>query len=186
MRSKQLHTNIVLLLVSTALLIVTACCVDNSIIVSIVSTLLGSAVTFALGRISSCVRSMKSQFSGYYRSEIYSTDNPTEIIKRDKFRLIEKDGNVFIGEFSRYFPKKDRLTRWNCSGQIVLDQFLLTYRALDDTTPSRGVILVKQDTTRRNDGLPRYTGKYCKFEGEKIVSCRINLVKIDKKEYDSY
>ncbi len=66
-----------------------------------------------------------------------------------------------------------------------MDKFLLTYRAVKDTTLSRGIILVKLDTTRTNGILPCYSGEYYKFEGKKIIGHKINLIKIDKDEYDS-
>ena len=54
-----------------------------------------------------------------------------------------------------------------------------------DVTPSRGVIFVKLDTRRTNGLLPCYTGKYFKFEEEKIIAHKINLIKIEKNEYDN-
>lgn len=67
----------------------------------------------------------------------------------------------------------------------MLDQFLLSYRAVKDTTPSRGVILVKLDTSRTNGLLPCYSGEYFKFQGDTIVRHKINLIKIDKDEYET-
>ncbi len=173
-----------LLAVVIASLFCTIIFIKNSIISAVVTTLIGSAITFLIGRICEIIKNRTSQFTGYYRDEIFSREDSVTIIKRDKFQLIEKNGNILSGDFIRYVPEKNILTNWKCSGFIVLDQFLLAYRATKDTTPSRGVILVKLDTSRSNGLLPCYIGKYYKFEGEKIIEHNINLIKIGKEEYN--
>lgn len=173
-----------MLLVAITALCLTFFFVTSTHLVGIISTLLGSAITFLIGKIYSLIRTRVSPISGFYRDEIFSENNPTEVIKRDKFEIIEKDGHILSGDFMRYMPEKDKLTQWKCSGFIVLDQVLLAYRAMKDTIPSRGVILAKLDTTRSNGFHPCFKGKYYKFEGETIVAHCINLIRIDKNEYD--
>lgn len=185
MKKKELLINIALLIVSIILLLFTIIFVPAGIISSIFSTLIGSLMAFSIGKVYNLVVSGVSHFTGYYRDEIFSRDNPSEIIKRDKFELIEKSGSILSGKFTRYFPEKNTITHWKCSGFIVLDQFLLSYRAIKDVTPSRGVILVKLDTKRENGFFPCYSGKYFKYEGEKIVEYNINLIKISKEEYEN-
>lgn len=185
MRKKEFFICIGLLGGAISLLICTIVFVKNPVLSAVIATLIGSAITFLIGRIYEIAQSGISQFTGYYRDEIFSREDPKVIIKKDKFQLIEKNGNILSGDFTRYIPLKSKFTNWKCSGFIVLDQFLLTYRAVKDTTPSRGIILVILDTTRTNGILPCYSGEYYKFEGEKIIGHKINLIKIDKDEYDS-
>lgn len=185
MKKKEFFMCIGLLCSVIILLVCTIIFVRNPILSGVIATLFGSAITFLIGRIYDIAQNATSQFTGYYRDEIFSREDPTMIIKRDKFQLIEKNGNIFSGDFARYIPQKSKFTNWKCSGFIVLDQFLLSYRAVNDTTPSRGIILVKLDTSRINGLLPCYSGKYYKFEGENIVGHKINLIKISKEEYDN-
>lgn len=185
MKKNEWFINIAILIISIILLLLTIIFVPAGVISSIVSTLSGSLMAFSIGNIYNLVVCGLSHFTGYYRDEIFSRDNPSEIIKRDKFELIEKSGSVLSGKFVRYFPEKSTMTHWKCSGFIVLDQFLLSYRATQDVTPSRGVVLVKLDTTRENGFFPCYKGKYFKYEGEKIVEHNINLIKISKDEYEN-
>lgn len=185
MKKKKLFICIIVLLALILGLIFTVLFVKSAAIATIISTLIGSAITFFIGQIYDAATSGISHFTGYYRDEIFSNDDPTKIIKRDKFELIERGGNVLSGKFMRYIPERTKMTHWKCSGFIVLDQFLLSYRATKDVTPSRGVLLVKLDTCRTNGLLPCYTGKYYKFEGEKIAEHKINLIKIEKCEYDN-
>lgn len=185
MKKKKLFISIGALLVLILGLILTLLFIKSTTIATIISTFIGSAITFFVGRIYDAATSGLSEFTGYYRDEIFSNEDSSQIIKRDKFELIEKNGNVLSGKFTRYVPEKTEMTHWKCSGFIVLDQFLLSYRADRDTTPSRGVILVKLDTRRTNGLLPCYTGKYFKYEGEAIIAHKINLFKIDKSEYDN-
>ena len=175
---------VILFLVMILCLIVTIFLVKNPALSAVLATIIGSGLTFSISRICELIKRGTSHFSGYYRDEIFSLDNPDEIIKRDKFQLIHKDGNVLSGSFTRYLPETNILTNWKCAGFIVMDQYLLAYRAVKDTTPSRGVILVKSDTKRTNGLLPCYSGKYFKFEGEKIVGHNINLIQIDEEEYN--
>ena len=173
------------LIIISVIAIVSICVfVQNPTISAIAATLLGSFLTFICSQLFNSIKSIRSDFAGYYRDEIFSNENPNEIIKRDKFILYERDGKVLSGSLKRYYPKETIYENWTCSGFIVLDQYLLSYRAVKDTTPSRGVILVKLDTERKNGLLPCYKGNYYKFEGEKIVECKINLIKIDKEQYD--
>ena len=181
---KRLAFNTVLLFIAIIATAGTAIFINNSTISTIIATLLGSAITFLVNSIYLMLKSMHSPFTGYYRDEIFSNENSNEIIKRDKFELVERDGKILSGRFVRYFPGRGGLTHWHCSGFIVLDQYLLAYRAIDDTTPSRGVILVKLDTTRQNGLYQVYSGKYFKFQGDKIIEHKINLVKIDEVEYN--
>ncbi len=185
MKKKELFVCIGLLGSTIILLVCTIFFVKNSILSAVIASLIGSAITFFISRIYEIVQNGISQFTGYYRDEIFSREDPTVIIKRHKFQLIEKNGNILSGNFTRYVPQKSKFTNWKCSGFIVLDQFLLSYRAIRDTTPSRGIILVKLDTSRSNGLLPCYSGRYYKFEGENIVGHKINLIKIDKEEYDN-
>jgi len=99
-------------------------------------------------------------------------------------RNIEKSGNILLGDFTKYIPSESQCLNYKCIGFIVLDQILLAYRAVKDTIPSNGIIIVKLDTTRVNGLLPCYTGKCYKFAGEKIIERKINLIKIGKEEYD--
>lgn len=171
-------------IISVVTIIVCVCVfVKNSAASSVASTLLGSLLTVIITSFYNDIKSIKSDFAGYYRDEIFSRDNPGEIIKRDKFQLNENDGRVLSGNFKRYMPEESKYTNWQCSGFIVLDQYLLSYRAVNDTTPSRGVIIVKLDTERTNGLLPCYTGKYYKFEGERIIDHKINLIKIEEDDY---
>lgn len=185
MKKRELIIYIIGLIISVVGVFFTIKVISNSVILGIITTLIGSFITFLLGRICEIVKDGFSQFTGYYRDEIFSNENSTEIIKRDKFQLIEKGGNTLLGDFTRYFPENTQYANWKCSGFIVLDQFLLAYRAVKDTTPSKGIIIVKLDTTRINGLLPCYTGKYYRFEGEDIVEYKINLIKINKEEYDN-
>lgn len=185
MKKKKLLISITVLLALILGLILTVLFVKTAAIATIISTLVGSTITFFVGQIYDAATSGISHFTGYYRDEIFSNDDPTKIIKRDKFELIERGGSVLSGKFMRYIPEKTKITHWKCSGFIVLDQFLLSYRAIKDVTPSRGVLLVKLDTCRTNGLLPCYTGQYFKFEGEKIIAHKINLIKIEKSEYDN-
>jgi hypothetical protein len=184
-KKKKLFISIGILLVLILGLVFTILFIESSAIATIISTLIGSAITFFVGQIYDAATSGISHFTGYYRDEIFSNDDPTKIIKRDKFELIERSGSVLSGKFIRYVPERSKITHWKCSGFIVLDQFLLSYRATKDVTPSRGVLLVKLDTCRTNGLLPCYTGKYFKFEGEVITAHKINLIKIEKSEYDN-
>ena len=185
MKKKKLFISIGILLVLILGLVFTILFIESSAIATIISTLIGSAITFFVGQIYDAATSGISHFTGYYRDEIFSNDDPTKIIKRDKFELIERSGSVLSGKFIRYVPERSKITHWKCSGFIVLDQFLLSYRATKDVTPSRGVLLVKLDTCRTNGLLPCYTVKYFKFEGEVITAHKINLIKIEKSEYDN-
>lgn len=185
MKKKKPFISIGILLVLILGLVFTILFIESSAIATIISTLIGSAITFFVGQIYDAATSGISHFTGYYRDEIFSNDDPTKIIKRDKFELIERSGSVLSGKFIRYVPERSKITHWKCSGFIVLDQFLLSYRATKDVTPSRGVLLVKLDTCRTNGLLPCYTGKYFKFEGEVITAHKINLIKIEKSEYDN-
>jgi hypothetical protein len=182
---RKLFVCIGLLGIVIIFLIYTIIFIKNSVLSAVISTLMGSAITFFITLIYEILQSGFSQFTGYYRDEISTISDPTNIIKRDKFQLIEKNGNILSGDFTRYVPQKSKYTNWKCSGFIVLDQFLLSYRAVSDTTPSRGIILVKLDTSRTNGLLPCYSGMYYKFEGEHIIGHRINLIKIEKEEYES-
>lgn len=184
-KKKKPFISIGILLVLILGLVFTILFIESSAIATIISTLIGSAITFFVGQIYDAATSGISHFTGYYRDEIFSNDDPTKIIKRDKFELIERSGSVLSGKFIRYVPERSKITHWKCSGFIVLDQFLLSYRATKDVTPSRGVLLVKLDTCRTNGLLPCYTGKYFKFEGEVITAHKINLIKIEKSEYDN-
>ena len=184
-KKKKLFISIGILLVLILGLVFTILFIESSAIATIISTLIGSAITFFVGQIYDAATSGISHFTGYYRDEIFSNDDPTKIIKRDKFELIERSGSVLSGKFIRYVPERSKITHLKCSGFIVLDQFLLSYRATKDVTPSRGVLLVKLDTCRTNGLLPCYTGKYFKFEGEVITAHKINLIKIEKSEYDN-
>lgn len=157
----------------------------TEIISNVYPVIAGAVIGIELTNLAEIVRARKSTFSGYYRDEIFSP-NPEEqnnIIKRDAFCLYEKENRVFSGEFFRYFPYHSKLANWQCSGFIVADQLLLAYRAEKETTPSRGVILLKQDTERKDGLIPRFSGSYFKFEGDRIIVHRINLIQIDKKEY---
>lgn len=186
MNRKELFRCIVVLILCIIGLFIIIAFFPSGVISYVCSTLIGSLIAFLIGKIYKLlVLNGLSHFTGYYRDEIFSKDNPLEIIKRDKFELIEKSGSIISGEFVRYFPEKSTMTHWKCSGFIVLDQFLLSYRAIKDVTPSRGVILVKLDTTRENGFFPCYKGKYFKYEGEKIVEYNINLIKISKEEYNN-
>lgn len=155
------------------------------VIVPAYALVAGALLGALISSIFKAIRFGKSTFSGYYRDEIFSIDpnKPNTIIKRDAFRLEEKENRVFSGEFFRYFPGVDELTNWECSGFIVANQLLLAYRAERETTPSRGVILVRQDTARKDGLIPRFSGEYFKFEDNHIVAYPINLVKIDETEY---
>ena len=157
----------------------------NSVLTSVLSSLIGSAITFCLGRIIAVSKMRKSQFTGYYRDEIFSKEDPEKIIKRDRFHIQEISNGILGGKIVRYYPKKDNLSHWQCSGYIVMDQILFVYRAEKDTTPSRGVVIVRHDTSREEGMTPRYTVMYYKYEGESIISHRINIVKISEKEYNS-
>lgn len=183
-KKKELYICIILLISVIIGLICTIIFVKNSIIIAIITTLIGSAITFLIGRIYEIINNGFSNFTGYYRDEIFSRDDPSKIIKKAKFRLIEKSGNILSGDFTKYIPSENQYLNYKCIGFIVLDQFLLTYRAEKDTIPSKGIIIVKLDTTRVNGLLPCYTGKCYKFEGENIVERKINLIKIEKEEYD--
>ncbi len=185
MKKRELFSCIFILIGILVGLVFIIIFIDNSVLLAIITTLIGSAITFLAGHIYEIIKNGFSQFTGYYRDEIFSRDDPTVIIKRDKFQLIEKNGNILSGDFTRYIPEKSKYSNWKCSGFIVLDQFLLAYRAVQDTTPSRGIIIVKLDTMRFNGLLPCYSGKYYKFEGENIIGHKINLIKIDKEEYDN-
>lgn len=171
-------------IVQIIMLLLTAIYIKNTVISSVVSTLIGCGLSFLFQKVYQTIRIGASQVSGFYRDEIFSPGNPSKIIKKDKFILKEYDGNIISGSFLRYLPEKNKLTNWKCSGFIVQDQLLLSYRAANDTTPSRGVILVRLDTKRSNGLLPCYKGKYFKFEGEEIISHNINLIKIEEVEYN--
>ena len=188
MKKRELIVFGVLLALAIVAVLLIAIFIKNSIVLTVLSTLIGSGITFLITQIYILSKYRLTQFSGYYRDEIFSRAEPNKIIKCDKFQLIEKDGNILSGDFSRYQsnePKdKNKLSHWKCSGFIVLDQLLLAYRANKDTTPSRGVIIVKLNTERPNGLLPCFSGKYYKFEGNNIIDHTINLIKIEKEEYD--
>lgn len=182
-KKKSLFLIILCIIVFIVAIILSVIFIRNSIITSVISALCGIFITLLFECLRDTIKYNSSQFSGYYRDEIFSNTNPPEIIKRDKFILKENDGNILSGSFTRYFPNSDNLSNWKCSGFIVLDQFLLSYKAKRDTVASRGVLLLKLDTTRQNGFLPCYTGKYFKYEGEKIICHKINLIQIDETEY---
>lgn len=184
MKKRELFICIFILVGILVGLVFTIIFVDNSVLSAVITTLIGSAITFLIGRIYEIINNGFSHFTGYYRDEIFSRDDPSKIIKRAKFRIIDKGGNILSGNFTKYIPSESQYLNYKCVGFIVLDQFLLAYRAEKDTTPSKGIIIVKLDTTRVNGLLPCYTGKCYKFEGEKIVERKINLIKIEKEEYD--
>lgn len=184
-RAIIIHLKYSVLFVIILVFIYLACkFITNSIASGIVTSVLGGVITSAWMSYRKAVKYCKSDFTGYYRDEIFSRGHDGEIIKRDKFQLREDDGRILSGKFNRYMPEDSKYTNWQCSGFIVLDQYLLSYRAIDDTTPSRGVIIVKLDTKRAKGLLPCYKGKYFKFEGDRIVDHDINLIKIDKEEYE--
>ena len=182
---KRTYLGYLALIILSVIVIVIVCAfVKNPTLSAIAATLLGSFLTFICSQLYNSIKYTKSDFAGYYRDEIFSNEEPNKIVNRDKFLLNEKDGNSISGSFMRYWPKENVNANWTCSGFIVLDQYLLTYRALKDTTPSRGVILVKLDTESRDGLLSCYKGKRKKYKREKIVECNINLIKIEKEEYD--
>ncbi len=167
-------------------LIVTVIFVDNAILQAVITTLIGSLITFLFGCIYEMIKYRSSRFTGYYRDEIFSKEDPSEIIKRDKFYLVEKSTNILTGNLKRYSPKRDKYANWTCSGIVVMDQLFLVYRPIEEAVPSSGIILVKLDTKRlKGTLLPCYSGKYFRFEGENIVDFKINLIKIEKEEYDN-
>ena len=181
----KIHFKYTILFIIILILIYLACrFITYSIASGVVTSVLGGIITSAWMSYRKSIKYCKSDFTGYYRDEIFSRGHDGEIIKRDKFQLREDDGRILSGKFNRYMPEDSKYTNWQCSGFIVLDQYLLSYRAIDDTTPSRGVIIVKLDTKRTNGLLPCYKGKYYKFEGDRIVDHDINLIKIDKDEYE--
>lgn len=183
-KKRELYICIILFICVIIGLICTIFFVKNSIIIAIITTLIGSAITFLIGRIYEIINNGFSNYTGYYKDEIFSRDNPSVTIRRGKFRLIEKSGNILLGDFTKYIPSESQCLNYKCIGFIVLDQILLAYRAVKDTIPSKGIIIVKLDTTRVNGLLPCYTGKCYKFAGEKIIERKINLIKIGKEEYD--
>lgn len=194
MRKRKIALRIVFVVVIVAIYVLLLCfqaflrsIIGKSadILISVYALMAGALLGALINSIFKAFRFGKSTFSGYYRDEIFSIapNEPNTIIKRDAFRLEEKENRVFSGEFFRYYPGVDALTNWECSGFIVADQLLLAYRAERETTPSRGVILVRQDTARRDGLIPRFSGKYFKFEDNHIVAYPINLVKIDESEY---
>ena len=74
-------------------LVFTIIFVDNSVLSAVITTLIGSAITFLIGRMYEIINNGFSHFTGYYRDEIFSRDDPSKIIKRAKFRIIDKGGN---------------------------------------------------------------------------------------------
>lgn len=62
------------------MLICTIVFVKNPVLSAVIATLIGSAITFLIGRIYEIAQSGISQFTGYYRDEIFSREDPKVII----------------------------------------------------------------------------------------------------------
>lgn len=108
MKKRELFSCIFILIGILVGLVFIIIFIDNSVLLAIITTLIGSAITFLAGHIYEIIKNGFSQFTGYYRDEIFSRDDPTVIIKRDKFQLIEKNGNILSGDFTRYIPEKSK------------------------------------------------------------------------------
>lgn len=72
MKKKKLLISITVLLALILGLILTVLFVKNAAIATIISTLIGSTITFFVGQIYDAATSGISHFTGYYRDEIFS------------------------------------------------------------------------------------------------------------------
>lgn len=86
-RKKHFIRALIMCFALIGLLCVVIFFVKNSVLSAVCSTLIGSGLTFLIGRVYQEIKIGASHISGYYRDEIFSLDNPTEIIKKDKFIL---------------------------------------------------------------------------------------------------
>lgn len=86
MRRKRFFAHAIIIFITLiAVLVGISIWVKNSVITVVCSSLIGSGLTFLIGRVYQNIKIGASHISGYYRDEIFSLDNPTEIIKKDKF-----------------------------------------------------------------------------------------------------
>jgi len=117
-----------------------------------------------------------SGLSGVWEDEICDHDDPSIIIKRDRFKIKHrKNGSITaIGE--RIIPH-DEKRNWKLTGVSYDGHIILVYYPPDLVGDSRGCIFVSLDESRRNGTQLSYTGQYYKREAGEFVIRNIRIIK---------
>ncbi len=114
-----------------------------------------------------------SKYSGTWKDEIF--DENGQVVKQDIFTIKHnKRTNHFIGTVKRVFPNEQSHRKWNCSGVIISNHFILSFWS-DDLIMSDGCVytVLVDDYT--------YEGYYLRGTKDEINKVKIRLTKEIKK-----